>query len=229
MFLLDSKKLREAYIGKYALKLQQLYEKEMQPFTTFTMPRKVREFFVRCIKKSESLQFNLENEIIKYAFITIYLGNHFDTDALYQNLRAESLWQRSGVHPNIGLNRLFDIVDLMVAESISGNKRPFNDHLLNAGSLILARELNIDTFIDRLMALDLKRSEFFGKECIQKAIISYDSDLDTQPDYRSISHAWFCYSYFLGYKFYKNPLYDWLPDYSLEKGPIAALEKLHGK
>lgn len=187
----------------------------------------VRAFLRQCMTASEARGFALQGEIIKFTFLALHLGQFFEVDPLLAGMRTEALWGDDGVHPNVGLNRMFDSADLMIAEGLVGADHGFAPGFpeacaAHAGGDPLARAEAICT------QANPRRAHAFGPDGVRAALVSGWRDLeDNHPRFFGHPLEWMICSYFLGHGFARNPLYAWMPWRIAEGGLGAVRRELH--
>lgn len=219
----------EPYRKEYAIELREIFEKTMDPFCPNYGSENSQRFFETIIIKSEENGFKQKNEIIKFAFISIYAGLFFKEDPLYFKVMNDALWANEGVHPNIGLNRMFNHVDLMIAEGILGNTKPFSQELFAATPAKVNKNQTIHSILEMLTEINEKRTKAFGEDMVRQALEIYAIDETVHNPSQIMRKAeWIILSYFLGFHFHKNPLYQWIPEILTKNGYDRVLEQLNG-
>lgn len=185
----------------------------------------VREFFRQCMTASEAQGFALQGEIIKFSFVALHLGRLFDVDPLLAEMRTQALWRHDGVHPNVGLNRMFDSADLMIAEGLLGADQGFSPGFLEACSSYYADGDPLSRAQMICTEANPRRAYAFGPDDVRVALTAGWRDLEeNHTRFRDFPVEWMICSYFLGHGFARNPLYAWIP-WRLTEGGLNAVRR----
>jgi hypothetical protein len=168
-------------------------------------------------EKRMGVGFLEDDAIIKFTFISVFLGLHFEQDPLLKDHLQSTLWQNPGVSPNVGLNRIFDALNPKVplrdsvppthlCYLISGKHLPTVSHMDQ-----------IDRILPDLVRLTPDRRVPINEANVRTAIYAYDEARAATGLAASKRHSYFWLSFFLGFRFHDNPLYKPLFDRSFSR------------
>lgn len=225
---LNSIRVNQAFRDKFAADLRRIYLPSLASLERIVGEEAIMQFFQYCMKRSEANDFALQGEIMKFSFISLHLGLYFDQDPLLDEVRIDALWGHSGVHPNVGLNRMFDNADLMIAEGLVAADQGFTPGFTDA-CVTPTQDASVAAVRDICIAANPKRAAGLGDASLDRALAAALYDLDTQhsrfKDYRA---EWMICTYFLGHGFARNPLYAWVPWEIAEGGLKLVRRKFDG-
>lgn len=225
---LSSIRVNQAFRDKFAGDLRRIYLPSLAPLERIAGEHAVRQFFQQCMTRSEANDFALQGEIIKFSFISLHMGLYFDQDPLLDEVRTDALWGHPGVHPNVGLNRMFGNADLMIAEGLVAADQGFAPGFTDACAAPV-RDASVAAVRDICMAANPKRAAGLGDAALDRALAAALHDLDTNhPRFKGHRAEWMICTYFLGHGFARNPLYAWVPWGIAEGGLKLVRRKLDG-
>lgn len=201
------------YQESFVSELADLFDASLEKLPPLCGPENTRAFFRSAIDASKSAGFQLRGEIVKYCFLTLHIGLFFDIDPLYDDIRADMLWNHAGVHPNVGLNRMFRSTDLMVAESLCAVKDGVTPGF-GAACQASKRACNtppLSAAFDICRTANPLRFQAFGASRVHAVLSAAEQDprLDGHSD--AFTRDWLICTYYLGWGFDRNPLFSWVP------------------
>lgn len=230
MIQLDSHLLHNSFRAKFARDLGRAFAADLGPVARQAGPDATEQFFRQCLTRSEQSGFALQGEIVKYSFLAVHLGLYFEQDPLFQAIRDDALWMQSGVHENVGLNRLFNSTDLMVAEELAGADQGFVPGFpaaCDAAAQPFGHPL--DRALDICIAANPKRAHALGEGAMQAALAAAWRDLDANHHrFADYPLEWMVCTAFLGHGFARSPIHAWVPWTFAQGGLSLVRRKLDG-
>lgn len=224
---LNSARLRQGFRDKFAADLRLTFLPDLGGLDAIAGQQAVLAFFRQTMSMSEAAGFALQGEIIKFSFVALHLGLFFDRDPLLDQVRAGALWDHQGVHPNVGLNRMFDNADLMIAERLAGADQGFAPGFHEACAACEAPPQGKPLAAARVICASANpaRAHALGDTALDAALTAGWRDLeDNHPRFRDHPLEWMICSYFLGHGFARNPLYAWMA-WDIAKGGLPAIRR----
>lgn len=224
MTRLNSARLQQGFRDKFAGDLARTFREDLGRLEEVAGAAAIRQFFLHSMARSQRNGFELQGEIIKFSFIAVHLGLYFDEDPLLAEMREGALWGHPGAHPNVGLNRMFDNADLMIAEGLIGADQGYVPGFLDAcraakdaGSLADVHEICV--------AANPRRAEALGEEVVVAGLTASLRDLEhNHPRFRGHDWDWAIAAYFLGHGFARNPLFAWVP-WDISEGGLTLVRR----
>lgn len=231
MVKLDLSAVQQSFETKHANELALIYRDSVKKVGAICGPDEVVRFFRLATIQSQMAQFELRGEIVKYAFISLHLGASFAKDPLYEDVRQSMLWGHTGVHPNVGLNRMFRSTDLMIADGLCapcGGVTPgFGAACRSTRSgrpdapIMAALEIFKETGPKRVHAL--------GNDRVLESLEAYCTHLSSEDQKRrDFVIDWLICTYHLGFAFDQNPLFAWVPKALARDGLVELGSMLDG-
>lgn len=216
----DLSQVRSDYQEGFVSEIADTFADSVKTVSTICGPDNTRAFFRSAISASQEAGFQLRGEIVKYSFLALHLGPLFATDPLYKDVRASMLWSHPGVHPNVGLNRMFRSTDLMIAEGLCAR----SDGM--APGFGTACRATAETCRDDPLAVAFgicreanpKRFHAFGAERVHSSLGSACRDPGLAGQSAELMRDWLICTYHLGMRFDRNPLFSWVPEMLTRRG-----------
>ena len=223
-FKINIAALNEAINVRFANRLRKLFEPELGYIPGFISETSIQQHFMLLMQHAANEDFARRNLSVKYAFIATHLGMFFRFDPLFDKLRATALWKNPGVHKIVGLNRMFDHVDLMIAEGLINRNTGFAPGLLEACEMPKSTAPR-----DAVSRAAPKRAKALGADAMERAFAAAVEHCapgaplaDCAPRDAVIA------AHFRGYGFWSDPLYNWVPAVLAEEGLTGLGDKLNG-
>ena len=213
-FTVDMGVVKNAMRANFAARLRGLFEPALGLFPELAGEQPVEQHFMLLIHHASSEGYARRNLCVKYAFIATHLGMFFRFDPLFHDLREAALSQKSGVHQIVGLNRMFDHVDLMIAEGLINRNTGFVPGLIEACKM--PENVPPSEVISHIVP---KRAQAFGSVALDRAFAAATHECSTGSalsgcNPRDVAIA----CHFLGHGFWLDPLYNWVPTVLAKEG-----------
>ncbi|AGT08522.1 hypothetical protein [Paracoccus aminophilus] len=220
----DLSQVHSNYRESFVAEVAEIFDASLDKIPPLCGPEKTRAFFRRAMEGSEAAGFELRGEIVTYSFLALHLGLFFDRDPLYEDIRADMLWNHAGVHPNVGLNRMFRSTDLMVAEGLCASK---DGVAPGFGAACQATRASGDpaplpAAFEICRAANHRRFQALGASRVHAALSAAERDPRLTGQSGAFLRDWLICTHYLGYGFDRNPLFSWIPD-ALARGDLPEI------
>ena len=217
-FRVDVGAVKGAMRDKFANRLSTIFAPSLGQFPQLNSEERVKQHFTLLMQHAAKNGYSRRNLCVKYCFISTHLGMLFDHDPLLHDLRTTALWQEPTVHKIVGLNRMFDHVDLMISEGLINRNTGYVPGLIEACQM----PTTMAPF-DIVAQVAPKRAKAFGAKKIERAFAAAIEQC--RMDFplsgcRPRDAAIACH--FIGFGFWLDPLYHWVPAV-LSKDGLAGL------
>ena len=215
MVSINTSALQHSFEITHANDLAYIFRDSVRKVGAICGTSEVTRFFRLATVQSETSGFELRGEIVKYAFLALHLGASFRTDPLYQPVRQSMLWGHSGVHPNVGLNRMFRSTDLMIAEGLCAATDGVAPGFGAACKTTRQSRPHsaVHAAFEVCAKTNPKRIEARGADHVRSSLEQYSSHLTRQDLTRhDFVVDWLICTYHLGFSFDRNPLFAWVPE-----------------
>ncbi|MDO5604779.1 MAG: hypothetical protein Q4G25_06415 [Paracoccus sp. (in: a-proteobacteria)] len=216
----DLSQVRSDYQEGFVSEIADTFEGSINTVSAICGPDNTRAFFRSAIYASQDAGFQLRGEIVKYGFLSLHLGLLFATDPLYEDIRISMLWDHPGVHPNVGLNRMFRSTDLMIAEGICADR----DGVAPGFGAACRATMGAgggdpwETALRICQDANPKRFQAFGAEAVHRSLATGSYDPRLAQGNAEFKRDWSICTYHLGMSFERNPLFSWVPDVLIHRG-----------
>ncbi|MDO5606774.1 MAG: hypothetical protein Q4G25_16605 [Paracoccus sp. (in: a-proteobacteria)] len=229
---ISSARITQASRENFVSLLLRTFRADLGPLDRIAGEDALRQFFHHCMARSEAAGFALQREIIRFSFIALHMGLFFDTDPLLDEVREGALWSHPGVHPNVGLNRMFANADLMIAEGLLGADQGFTPGFPEACAKAAGNDNGAGDPLERARIIctetNPRRAAALGGPALDRALRAGWRDLEeNHPRFRDHPLEWMICSVFLGHGFARNPLYSWVSWDIAQGGLPAVRRRLH--
>lgn len=213
-FKVDVGTIKGAMQDKFATRLSSLFSPSLGQFPKLNSGDRVKQHFTLLMRHAAKSGYSRRNLCIKYCFISTHFGMFFDHDPLLHDLRKTALWQETTVHKIVGLNRMFDHADLMICEDLINRNTGYAPGLLEACQMPTTMPP-----LDVVTRVAPKRAKAFGAQAIERAFAAATEQCKTDFPLSGCTPrdaAIACH--FIGYGFWLDPLYHWVPDVLAQDG-----------
>ncbi|WP_298258201.1 hypothetical protein [uncultured Litoreibacter sp.] len=156
--------VKDAMRDKFVNQLSTLFTPSLGQFPKLNSEERVKQHFTLLMQHATKSGYSRRNLCVKYSFVATHLGMFFDHDPLLDDLRTTALWQEPTVHKIVGLNRMFDHVDLMISEGLINRNKGYVPGLIEACKM----PTTMAPF-DVVIQVAPKRAKAFGPETMERA------------------------------------------------------------